>query len=263
MATNNVTKDDVTRQFGRQSQAYATSNTHAKGQDLAQLLALLQPHPTWRVLDVATGAGHTAAAVAPQVAAVVATDLTAAMIARTAELAANRQLTNLQALVMDVENLQFPDNCFDAVTCRIAAHHFLNITAAVAEVARVLRPGGCFVLEDNCAPEDPALDQFINYLEKVRDFTHIRAYTLTEWQQMLQQQGLQVTTCQMLRKTHHVADWIARAGLDPASTAAVYGVFYAASPAARQHFEIQYDAIAGQALYYTDYKLLLRAEKQP
>ncbi|MGH2498941.1 MAG: hypothetical protein ACRDF0_02435, partial [Candidatus Limnocylindria bacterium] len=49
----------VREQFGRNAQAYATSAQHARGKDLARLVALAAPRGTERFLDVATGAGHT------------------------------------------------------------------------------------------------------------------------------------------------------------------------------------------------------------
>lgn len=69
-------KADVARQFGRTSHNYAVSPGHAQGNNLAILLRLLEPQPDMHVLDVATGAGHTASAVAPHVRLVTAVDLT-------------------------------------------------------------------------------------------------------------------------------------------------------------------------------------------
>lgn len=255
-----VTKDDVARQFGRTAEAYATSAGHAKGADLGLLVGLLAPDPEMRVLDVATGAGHTAAAIAPLVREVVATDLAPEMIERTRELAAARGLANLTALVMDVEALAFPDHSFDAVACRIAPHHFLDIQQALREMARVLRPGGQLALEDSCAPTDPALDRFINEVERRRDATHRRNYTEAEWRAMLDVAGLEVAHAALYRKTHDVADWIARAGIDQDAAERVYAAFAAAPPQARAYFALQ--CAGGRATSFTDDKLLLRAVKR-
>lgn len=62
-------------QFGRQADAYLHSHGHAHGSDLDLLVEILRPDITMRVLDIATGAGHTAAAVAPLVDSVVAADM--------------------------------------------------------------------------------------------------------------------------------------------------------------------------------------------
>ena len=124
-------KAKVQAQFGASSDAYAISDIHAKGESLAILLELVQPQPDWQAVDVATGAGHTALAFAPYVARVVATDLTAEMLAKTAELAAARGLTNVETKPADAEALPFDDASFDLVTCRLAFHHFPNPRQAI------------------------------------------------------------------------------------------------------------------------------------
>ena len=77
-----MTKDLVQQQFGAHAAAYATSTVHAKGASLGRLVELVKPQPHWQALDIATGAGHTAAAFAPHVARVVASDLTEEMLRR-------------------------------------------------------------------------------------------------------------------------------------------------------------------------------------
>lgn len=255
-----VTKDDVARQFGRMAHAYATSPGHAAGADLTLLVGLLDLRPEMTVLDVATGAGHTAAALAPHVREVVATDLAPQMIERTRALAASRGLANVRALVQDVEALDFPANSFDVVSCRIAPHHFLAIEKALGEIARVLRPGGQFALEDSCAPADSTLDAFINAVEKLRDGTHLRNYTEAEWRAMLGAAGFEIVRRETYRKTHDVAEWIERAGIDAATAEQVYAAFDAASPRAREYFALQFTD--GRVVSFTDDKLLLRAEKR-
>jgi protein-L-isoaspartate O-methyltransferase len=62
----------IQRKFGEATAEYAASAVHARGASLARLVELVDPKPSWRVLDVATGAGHTALAFAPRVARVTA-----------------------------------------------------------------------------------------------------------------------------------------------------------------------------------------------
>ena len=253
------TKAEVAHQFGSRSHAYATSPTHAGGADLEMLAEALQLAPTMRVLDVATGAGHTALAVAPRVQRVMAIDLAPEMIEQALTLAAQRGITNLQAQVMDCEALSFPGESFDAVTCRIAAHHFLDVEAAVREVYRVLRPGGRFGLEDTTSPADPDLDRFLNEVEKLRDPTHVRNYTDMEWRSMLEAAGFAVKSVQLYRKTHGVAEWIERSGVDRDATERVYAAFAAAPVAAREYFEIAYDG--GRAVRFTADQMIFRADR--
>ena len=105
------------------------------------------------MLDVATGAGHTALAFAPHVAKVTATDITEEMLGETRKLAKARGLTNVKALTAKAEDLPFPDANFDLVVCRLAAHHFRKIGGFVSEAFRVLMPGGMIGIVDNVAPD--------------------------------------------------------------------------------------------------------------
>ena len=74
-----MTKSLVQQQFGAHAAAYSTSTVHAKGASLARLVELVKPQPDWRALDIATGSGHTAAAFAPHVSRVTASDITGEM----------------------------------------------------------------------------------------------------------------------------------------------------------------------------------------
>lgn len=249
----------VVRRFGRAAAAYAESPGHAGGADLERLVALLAPHSGMAVLDLATGAGHTAAAVAPHARTVLAVDVAPEMLERTRALARERGLANLRAGRMDAHALPLPDACFDGVTCRIAPHHFHALGRAVAEIARVLRPGGRFALEDSCAPADPELDRFVNAVERLRDPTHVRAHSEREWRAMLENAGLRVLASEIHRKTHAIEPWMERSGLDEAGRERVREAFRAAPEAARAHFALELED--GRPVRFTDDKLLLVAEK--
>src|SRR5262249_39779927 len=155
-------KDRNRAQFGRAAAAYATSDVHARGDSLALLVDLLAPARTWVALDVGTGAGHTALALAPHVARVVATDLTPALLATAARPAGHRRLATVEPRTAAAEALPSPDATFDVVTCRLAFHHFPHPDTAVRELARVLRPGGRLGFADNIAVEDAGGAAFYN-----------------------------------------------------------------------------------------------------
>jgi ubiquinone/menaquinone biosynthesis C-methylase UbiE len=254
------TKDDVARQFDRMSHAYASSAGHSGGDDLEILVAFVAPTKDMRILDVATGSGNTAAALAPFAASVVAIDIAPGMLERTRELAERKGLGNVTTALMDVEALEFADATFDAVTSRIAPHHFIDIGRATREIARVLKPGGAYVVEDSVVPEDPALDAFMNGVEKLRDPTHVRSLTASEWTALLASAGLTQTKSASCPKEHGFAEWIARAGMDEDGARRVYDAFASAPPAAVEAFAIVFDG--GRAAKFTDEKIVIRAEKQ-
>ena len=74
----------------------------------------------------------------------------------------------------------------------------------------MLRPGGRFVLSDNYAPDDEALDRFINTLEAIRDASHVREHTIAGWRDLIEQAALDVTD--ESRGTIHIETepWLAR-----------------------------------------------------
>ena len=255
-----VTKDKVANQFDKMSVEYATSLSQSTGFDLEILIRLLAPSPGMEVLDIATGAGNTAAAIAPFVKNVTAIDLSSQMIERTRELCDERGLKNVKYMVMDAENLDFGAGIFDAVTCRIAPHHFLDVPKAISEVARVLRKGGKFILIDSFSPYTNDLDNFINQLERLRDPTHVRSYSAVEWRKFLISGGLVTKTTLTYRKSHRIEGWIRRAGAVSRRNS-IMDYVKGASNSAKEYFEISYDK-EGEPLTYTDDKIILSATNE-
>lgn len=203
-------KAKVRAQFGASSDAYATSEIHAKGESIGLLLELVRPQADWQAIDVATGAGHTALAFAPHVAQMVATDLTAEMLAKTAELATERGITNIETKPADAEALPFDDASFDLVTCRLAFHHFPNPRQAISEFARVLKPAGVVGFSDNIVVPNKQAANYYNAYEKLRDPSHICVYPLLRLQAMLEEPGLKVEATRALSKEIEFHEWADR-----------------------------------------------------
>jgi SAM-dependent methyltransferase len=201
-------KDLNRSQFGANAANYATSIVHAKGASLARMVELVQPQPAWKVLDVATAAGHTAFTFAPHVASVTATDLTPEMVDLAAERAIELGHSNVTAQLADAEALPFEDGSFDLVTCRIAPHHFPNPAAFLTEVARVLTPGGTFAMVDNIVPDDAEVAATYNDWERVRDPSHIRALSLAEWVSLCEAAGLTMSHTETAPKRMGFEFWV-------------------------------------------------------
>jgi len=225
-------KELVRAQFGRSAAAYASSDVHARGDSLAILVDLVQPEPTWRVLDVATGAGHTALAFAPHVASVIATDLTPEMLGQTARLAAERGLANLETRPGDAERLPFPDASFDLVTCRLAFHHFPRPEQAIGEFARVLRPGGTLGFADNIAVEDAAGAAFYNEYERIRDPSHHEVLPLSGLVARFERVGLHVEATRSFAKEFEFEPWADRMHVSDADKARLTNMLRTAPAAA-------------------------------
>jgi ubiquinone/menaquinone biosynthesis C-methylase UbiE len=203
---------------------------HAKGPSLARLVELVAPQAGWDVLDVATGAGHTAIAIAPHVAHVVASDVTAAMLAQAARLATDKGLANFETAHADAGALPFADRSFDLVTCRLAAHHFPDPSAFVGEVWRVLRPGGTFALVDNIGPDEEILPgataaelrasaAAYNAYETLRDPSHARCLALGEWRSLMTHAGFADVRAERMDQHIDFVPWTQRMRCDPQTIA--------------------------------------------
>lgn len=253
-------KERVVEQFGRAAAAYATSDVHARGDSLALLVELVGPAPTWHALDVATGAGHTALAMAPHVAHVVATDLTPAMLAETARLAAARGLANVAIRDADAEALPFPDGAFDLVTCRLAFHHFPHPDAAVREFARVLRPGGVLGFADNVTVEDAAGAAFYNDYERLRDPSHHEVLPLSRLVALLGAGGLHVEATRTFAKEFAFEPWADRMQVSPADKTTLLAMLRTVPPAARPLLAPRFD---GAAAWFSLWETVIVARRLP
>ena len=231
--------DPVQRQFGRAAAAYATSAVHAAGPDLKELVGAAQLSGRERVLDLGCGAGHTAMATAAGAAHVCAVDMTAEMLAVASALVAQRQIANISFCRADATLLPFGNSTFEVVTSRFSAHHYADPARALAEVARVLKPGGRFLLVDSVAPEEPALDTFLNAVDLLRDGSHVRNYRISEWQRMLAEAGLRSSVLFQMMLALPGDDWVQRIQTPAPLVAAIRSLFEAATPAARAMFAIQ------------------------
>jgi ubiquinone/menaquinone biosynthesis C-methylase UbiE len=249
----------VQAQFGAIAAAYVASAGHAGGEDLERLVAWGRALGPRRVLDVATGGGHTALAFAGLGARVTAFDVTEPMLRTARAFLTERGAADVRFVAGDVEALPFRARAFDVVTCRIAAHHFANIGPAVRQIAATLRSGGAFLVQDILGHDDAGASAFITEVERRRDPSHVRAYRAVEWRALLKGAGLTVMDEAIVSKARPWDEWTTRTRMSPDARAALEA-FVRAAPAGHRDafaFRIEGDRIES----FTDRMLLLRAEK--
>jgi SAM-dependent methyltransferase len=174
-------------------------------------------------LDVATGGGHVARRLREAGVDVVSSDPAPGMG---------------PDVICRAEDLPFADGAFDLVVTRIAPHHFQDVAAAVAEMARV--SNDLVVVEDTLY-----VGEAVEEAEKLRDPTHVRSYTEAEWRSMLEAAGLVVEEVRAFEKRHPLEAWLDRAGTPDEDKPRVV--------------ELLGDQVVGDE--YVDTKLVLRARK--
>ena len=249
----------VQAQFGVSAQDYVTSAGHAGGADLERLVAWGRKRAAPRVLDVATGGGHTALAFAGFTPTLVSVDLTLPMLEAARGFLRSKGAERVRFLASDVIALPFRDATFGVVTCRLAAHHFPALLPAMKEVARVLRPGGSLLVQDILGHDEPELASFILEVEKRRDPSHVRAFTRREWEAFLKAAGMTVIDEEILAKSRPWDDWTERQRMTAEAKADLEHFILTAPASYREAFEFTVDN--GRIQTFSDRLILLRADR--
>jgi ubiquinone/menaquinone biosynthesis C-methylase UbiE len=182
----------MTDVWSARAQAYRESTIHSRGADLDLVVEWCEPGEGVTVLDVATGGGHVARRLRELGCTVVTVDPAPGM---------------RPDVVARSEELPFADASFDAVACRVAAHHFADVRAAVDEMARVARHR--VVVCDNTFVSDVSEEA-----DRVRDPTHVRNYSTEEWRRFFADAGLEIVGERFMERPLEVEPWLARAGCE-------------------------------------------------
>jgi SAM-dependent methyltransferase len=189
----------VTDVWSSRAEAMRESPTHREGPDLDLLVEWCEPAEGIDALDVATGGQHVARRLREEEAKVVTVDPAPGM---------------QPDVISRAEELPFADGSFDVVACRIAAHHFEDVAAAVREMARVSKDR--VVVQDNLF-QGEAMEE----AERLRDPSHVRRYTEEEWRSFLEDAGLEVDRLEIMSRQLPVDPWLERAEATPEVAARV------------------------------------------
>ena len=212
----------MTDVWSDRADAYRAAPEQREGEDLDRIVAWCAGAAT--ALDVATGGGHVARRLRETGIAVTTVDPAPGMRAD---------------VIARAEDLPFADDSFDAVVTRIAPHHFQDVRAAVAELARV--SSGLVIVEDTLFASEETEEA-----ERLRDPTHIRSYRQDEWRELLEGAELDVEQVELYEKRRPLDAWLARTGCVGADAERVRELL---APQIRN----------GE---YVDVKILLRARKR-
>jgi ubiquinone/menaquinone biosynthesis C-methylase UbiE len=160
----------VTDRFARTAQRVAARQDSRAGRLAAEVRDFVRARGDERALDIGTGAGALAFALAPLVREVVGLDPVPELL----ELARERSLPNTRFVEGDGTALPFPDGDFDLAGTHRTLHHVARPELVVAELARMTRPGGHVLVVDQLAPGDPGEAAALHEFETARDPSHAR-----------------------------------------------------------------------------------------
>lgn len=184
---------EAAREFDAVLHTEAYAHIHADDAQLARLLTHLAPRPGQTVLDLGTGNGYVALAVAASEPAcrVTGVDVAARAIAEDVALAKARGLDNARFTAYGGVALPFADDHFDAAASRYAFHHFPDPDTSLAELARVLRAGGRLALADAIRDEADEVD-FVNRFQALKRDGHVCMYTRDELTGLVTRHGFRI-----------------------------------------------------------------------
>ena len=207
-----VGPSDAREQFNRHAANYAVSVPHSRGDSLRILKDWASLGRYGLGLDIATGAGFTAFAVAEFCDTVIASDIADGMLDQARGIAAERGIDNVRFESVDAHDIPYSDASLDLVTCRTAPHHFRDIGKFLSEVHRVLKSTGVFLLCDTTTSEDGELAAWHQRVEAARDPSHINAPTPSEWRVLVSDAGFDITHSTPTRVEMTFRDWVERSG---------------------------------------------------
>lgn len=174
--------------------------------------AFVQPRGDERALDVGTGTGALAFALAPHVAEVVAVDTSPELLEQARLRAAG--FPDVTFVEGDATRLDILPGTFDLAGCARTLHHVLRPERVISELARVTRPGGKVLVIDQIAPADPLVALELDRFERARDDSHTRLLPDIDIRALLEANGLVVTRTRFVEERRELDAYLDLAGCE-------------------------------------------------
>lgn len=198
----------VREEFTRQAETFAASAAIADEQLTRRFQDAIGAAGAGKVLDLACGPGIVTAALAGRAKAVTAFDATPEMLKKARQRCAKAGHANVHFQLGNAETMPFDSGAFDAIVTRLAIHHFAEPKRVLAEMFRVLKPGGTAVIADVTASEDPKEAALQNAIEIIRDPSHVRMLPDTELLSLIAKAGFEIASQSTWDKSREFEEWM-------------------------------------------------------
>lgn len=203
-------EDSIRAEFTHQSRSFGTAPAMTSAETLGALIELIPEGAGGDWIDVACGPGVVSRATAARVGSVKGVDLTPAMIAEAERRAGEEGIANVSFALGDATGLDLADNSFDGAITRLSLHHIPAPGRVVAEMARLVRPGGWVLVSDIVADRDRNANAWREEIERLRDPSHWACHTPESLRAMGEAAGLVPDEEKLIPIETDFDDWLER-----------------------------------------------------
>jgi SAM-dependent methyltransferase len=230
-------EESIRDEFTHQADAFARSPVMTAAATLGSVVEMVPADSGGRWLETACGPGIVSRGVAARVGSVHGVDLTPAMVEKAGAEAAAAGLGNIEFSVGDATALEFEDDSFDGAVNRFSLHHIPVPQRVLAEMARVVRPGGYVVLADHLADADGDAAAWHQEIERLRDPSHWACLTRERLLTAGAAAGLALDEEQVIPLDLDFGEWLGRGSGGPGAAALIERLLTAA-PESAESFRV-------------------------
>jgi 2-polyprenyl-3-methyl-5-hydroxy-6-metoxy-1,4-benzoquinol methylase len=230
-------EDSIRQEFTHQSRSFGNSAAMTSAQTLDALIELVPEDTGARWIDVACGPGVISRAMAGRVGSVKGVDLTPAMVEEADRRAREEGIDNVGFALGDATALELVDASFDGAITRLSLHHIPAPARVVAEMARVVKPGGWVAVSDIAGDRDGEAVAWREEIERLRDPSHWACKTPEQLRAMGAAAGLVVEHEELVQVDIDFAEWLER-GSGGRAAASLVERLLAEQPAGAESFRV-------------------------
>jgi ubiquinone/menaquinone biosynthesis C-methylase UbiE len=218
MSTDPSHHDKIRERFTETADVFARTVRRTRVEEAEELAeratAGLASAEKLLAIDLACGPGTYTRPLAARVRKAIGADLTPAMVEKARAEAARDGIPNIEFVCADIYALPFADGVAGIVSCGYAFHHMTDPPRALAEMARVLQPGGRVAITDIIV-RDGCDGAFQNSVERVRDPSHTITQSVAKFHALIRELGLRLVYENLHDNWHDFNVWMGNAGKAP------------------------------------------------